>query len=201
MTLVLASDNKKKIAELQSILSDMDVDLITKTEAGVLEEIEETGTTFEVNAIIKAEHVAKACGLPAVSDDSGLMVDSLGGEPGVYSKRYAGEDATDEERVEYLLSKMKSVEDRRAKFVSAVSFCLPDGRSFTVMGECCGVITDKPRGEGGFGYDPIFLPDGFTETFSELSAEKKNSISHRGKALVKFKKELRSFLRDNKIEA
>lgn len=183
MRLVLAGQNKKKLAEMRAILSGLGIQVLSQAEAGVNVEVEETGTTFEENAILKAKAVMEATGLPAVSDDSGLAVAALGGAPGVYSARYGGAEAADDiQRYELLLKNMKNVEQREAKFVSCIAVVFPDGTIITAQGECEGSIAYEPRGEGGFGYDPIFeLPDG--RRMAEIDMEEKNRISHRAKAL------------------
>lgn len=189
--IVLASDNVKKLKELKEILGDGDFKLITKSEAGFIDEVDETGTTFEENSFLKANEVMKKVLKISVADDSGLEVDCLGGEPGVYSKRYAGENATDDERIDYLLNKIRETGEKEpaARFVSVITCVYPTGEHFSVRGSCEGKIIFEKKGEGGFGYDPVFLPDGFDKTFSELSAEEKNAISHRGNALRLFAKE------------
>ena len=193
MKLILASNNKKKLRELGEILSDMDVELLSQREAGCDFEVEETGTTFAENAYLKAKAVADATGLAAVADDSGLMVEALNGEPGVYSARYApgGHEASDKEKYEYLLSKLVNVEHRAAKFVSSICCILPDGSIIRTEGECRGDILREPAGEGGFGYDPVFMPQGYDRSMAELGREVKNGISHRANALREFKKKLR----------
>ncbi len=193
MKLILASNNKKKLRELGEILSDMDVELLSQREAGCDFEVEETGTTFAENAYLKATAVADATGLAAVADDSGLMVEALNGEPGVYSARYApgGHEASDKEKYEYLLSKLVNVEHRAAKFVSSICCILPDGSIIRTEGECRGEILREPAGEGGFGYDPVFMPQGYDRSMAELGTEVKNRISHRANALREFKKKLR----------
>lgn len=193
MKLILASNNKKKLRELREILSDMDVELLSQREAGCDFEVEETGTTFAENAYLKAKAVADATGLAAVADDSGLMVEALNGEPGVYSARYApgGHEASDKEKYEYLLSKLRSEEHRAAKFVSSICCSLPDGSIIRTEGECRGEILREPAGEGGFGYDPVFMPQGYDRSMAELGTEVKNRISHRANALREFKKKLR----------
>ena len=157
-------------------------------EAGVeLTDVEETGVTFEENAFLKADAVLKATGCIAVADDSGLVVDALNGEPGIYSARYGfGHDASDAERNRYLLGKLGNEKNRRARFVCCVCCCLPDGNTITARGECEGEILDAPRGSNGFGYDPLFRPLGYDVSMAELSADEKNAISHRGKAMRKF---------------
>ena len=193
MKMILASNNLKKLKELRAILSDMGVELLSQREAGCDFEVEETGTTFAENAYIKAKAVFDATGLTTVADDSGLMVEALNGEPGVYSARYApgGHDASDKEKYMYLLSKMEGVENRRAKFVTNICCIFPNGEILRTEGECCGEILPYPHGEGGFGYDPVFKPDGFDTSMAVLGPEVKNQISHRANALKEFKKELR----------
>jgi len=195
MKLILASNNAKKLRELKAILSDMDVELLSQREAGCDFEVDETGTTFAENAFLKAEAVFKATGEAVIADDSGLMVEALNGEPGVYSARYApgGHEATDKEKYEYLLSKMKGVEHRAAKFVTSICCMLPDGEIIRTVGECHGEILPSPHGEGGFGYDPVFKPEGYDTSMAVLGAEVKNQISHRANALREFKKELRKY--------
>lgn len=193
MKLILASNNAKKLKELKAILADMDVEILSQREAGCDFEVDETGTTFDANAYLKAKAVFDATGEITVADDSGLMVDALGGEPGVYSARYApgGHDASDKDRYEYLLKKLDGVSDRRAKFVTSICCLMPDGHEIRTNGECHGVILTRPHGEGGFGYDPVFMPDGYDESMAVLGTEIKNQISHRARALAKFKTELR----------
>jgi non-canonical purine NTP pyrophosphatase, rdgB/HAM1 family len=191
--LILASNNKKKLRELREILSDMDVELLSQREAGCDFEVEETGTTFAENAYLKAKAVADATGLAAVADDSGLMVEALNGEPGVHTARYApgGHDASDREKYEYLLSKLVNEEHRAAKFVSSICCIFPDGSIIRTEGECRGEILREPSGEGGFGYDPVFMPQGYDRSMAELGTEVKNRISHRANALRELKKKLR----------
>jgi XTP/dITP diphosphohydrolase len=197
MRLILASNNKKKMAELGAILSDMGVEITGQRDAGCDFEVEETGTTFEENARLKAEAVLKATGCAAVADDSGLMVDALNGEPGVYSARYTGtHDATDEERYSFLLKKLGDNKNRSAKFVCCICCMLPDGRVIETRGECPGSILYAPRGKGGFGYDPVFMPEGFDCSMAELGTEVKNKISHRARALEKFKAEYKEYAND-----
>lgn len=195
MKLILASNNAKKLRELKAILSDTDVELVSQREAGCDFEVEETGTTFAENAYLKAIAVVRATGMTAVADDSGLMVEALNGEPGVYSARYApkGHDATDREKCEYLLSKLKDADDRRAKFVTNICCIFPNGDIIRTSGECRGEILREMYGEGGFGYDPVFKPEGYTMTMAQLGTEVKNQISHRANALREFKKELRKY--------
>lgn len=196
MDFLIATHNMKKRDELQRILAPLGVNVLTAGQAGVdLTDVEETGVTFEENAALKAHSGAKESGLPTIADDSGLMVDALGGEPGVYSARYAGDHGNDAKNIEKLLANMKDVEQskRTARFVSAVCCVFPDGREFTVRGECEGLIAFEPHGNGGFGYDPVFMVDGVS--FGELSPEQKDKISHRGNALRKLAQKLPEYIK------
>jgi XTP/dITP diphosphohydrolase len=188
MRFVLASNNPKKLREMREILSELGVEVISQSEAGINIEVEETGDTFEENAMLKAEAVMEASGLPAIADDSGLMVDALGGAPGIHSARYGGEDCkNDAERIEFLLRNMGDTENRRASFVSSIACAFPDGSRLTARGKCEGLILKQPRGSGGFGYDPVFYLPEFKMTMAEMTAEEKNKISHRSNALRDFK--------------
>ena len=160
-----------------------------------LTEVEETGTTFEENAYLKAASACKESGLPAVADDSGLCVDALDGAPGLYSARYAGEGASDEEKIAKLLEALKDVkeEDRTARFVSSICCVFPDGRQLTVRGECEGTIAFRPRGNGGFGYDPVFLLG--DKSVADMTAEEKDAVSHRGRSLRAFSEALAAYLK------
>ena len=190
MKLVLASDNRHKLAEFLELFRGTDVELLTKTEAGFTEEVEETGATFAENAFIKAEAVTRSTGLAAIADDSGLCVDALDGAPGVHSARYTGNhEDPDEARNALLLKNLAGREDRGARFVSALCCVFPNGDVLRAEGICPGRILEVPKGENGFGYDPIFLPEGFDRSMAELTMEEKNAISHRGRALAIFKKE------------
>lgn len=195
MKLILASNNAKKLKELKAILSDMDIELLSQREAGCNFEVEETGTTFDENAYLKAAAVVEATGEASIADDSGLMVEALNGEPGVYSARYApgGHEASDKEKYEYLLSKLENEDNRKAKFVSSICCIFPNGDIIRSVGECHGEILRTPRGEGGFGYDPVFMPSGYDESMAELGTEVKNNISHRANALREFKEKLREY--------
>lgn len=195
MRFLVATHNAKKLRELSRILEPLGIEAITDRELGQpLTEVEETGTTFEENAYLKAASACRETGLPAIADDSGLAVDALDGAPGVYSARYAGENATDAERIAKLLRELDGVpaEKRTAQFVSVVCCVFPDGRTLSVRGECPGRIGFAPRGEGGFGYDPVFEVG--DRTYAELSAEEKDAISHRGNALRKLKTALENYL-------
>ena len=187
MKVILASKNQHKLTELSAILSGLGFEIALESEYGLDIDVDETGTTFEENSLLKAEAVMKASGLPVLADDSGLMVDSLDGAPGVYSARY-GHKASDKERTAYLLENMKDVpEERRgAKFVCVITCLFPDGRKIVARGECPGVIARAPHGENGFGYDPVFYLPELGMTYAELPSEQKNAISHRARALQDF---------------
>ncbi len=186
MKVVLASQNKKKIVEMREILSQMGVEVLSQRDVGVNLEPEETGTTFEENARIKARAVMEATGLPAIADDSGLMVDALGGEPGVYSARYGGPGLDDTGRWQLLLRNMMGKTDRTCQFVSVICCAFPGAGEILVRGECPGILAQAPQGEGGFGYDPIFYLPQLGKTMAQLTPEEKNQISHRAKALAEF---------------
>lgn len=186
MKVVLASHNKKKMVEMRAILSRMGVEVISQAEVGLDLEPEETGTTFAENARIKAKAVMEASGLPAIADDSGLMVDALGGEPGVYSARYGGEGLDDTGRWQLLLKNMAGQTNRACKFVSVICCAFPDGTELMARGECPGVLAQGPSGDGGFGYDPIFYLPQLGKTMAQLTPEEKNQISHRAQALAGF---------------
>lgn len=194
MKLVLASKNQKKLKELRDILSAQGVEVVSEAEVGVDVDVEETGTTFAENAYLKAHAVMEATGLPAVADDSGLCVDALNGAPGVYSARYGGPELDDVGRYRLLLENMRGQLDRRCKFVSAICCCFPDGSKVEAEGECAGTLAYVPRGEDGFGYDPIFFLPEQKKTFAQLTAEEKNAISHRGKALAAFREKMKDKL-------
>ena len=195
MKLVLASKNKKKLVEMNAILSQLGIEVCSEAEAGVDVDVEETGTTFEENSLLKARAVMEASGLPAIADDSGLCVTCLNDAPGVYSARYGGEGLDDTGRYQLLLANMRGQLDRSAKFVSVITCCFPNGDVITARGECPGTIAFAPMGEGGFGYDPVFLVPELRKTFSQMTAEEKNAISHRGLALKDFSAKLETYLK------
>lgn len=197
MKIILASNNSGKLREMKELFSDMDIEILSQREAGFELDVEETGTTFEENAWLKAAAVTEATGMIAVADDSGLSVEHLGGAPGVYSARYTGRHSdSDEDRYSLLLKNMEGISDRRAKFVSCICCTFPNGDIIRTRGECCGRLLLSPRGDRGFGYDPVFCPDGTGKSMAELSDEDKNAISHRGKAIREFKKKLREYYAD-----
>lgn len=193
-TLVVASSNKHKIDEISKVTEKFGIDVISRDDAGISKslEIPEDGSTFEENSYIKAKAIMDICGKPTIADDSGLMVEALGGAPGVYSARFAGEDQNDERNNEKLKDLLKDIpyKDRRAKFVSVITLLLPDGRKIVARGECPGHIIEEERGDNGFGYDPLFVPEGYGSTFGMLSSEVKNEISHRALALKNLATEL-----------
>lgn len=194
MKMVLASKNPHKLTEMTAILSQLGVEVVLESDVGVNVDVEETGETFEENSLLKARAVMEATGLPAIADDSGLCVTALGGGPGVYSARYGGEGLDDKGRYELVLQGLSGQLDRSAKFVSVITACFPNGDVLTARGECPGLITYAPRGSGTFGYDPIFLVPEKKKTFAQMEGEEKNAISHRGRAMQKFKVELEKYL-------
>ena len=187
--IVFATTNAGKIKEIKEILSDFDVEVASMKEMSITADIEENGATFEENSLIKARAVSKLTGLPALADDSGLEVDYLNGEPGIYSARYLGRDTDYDYKNNYIIDKLKEAkgEERSARFVCVISLVLPDGREFVNKGVMEGRIGYEIKGENGFGYDPIFFLPEYGKTSAEISAEEKNKISHRGKALSAMK--------------
>ena len=185
--LVLATRNAKKLAELDRLLASagLDVEILGSDAFSDLPEIEETGSTFAENSLIKARAVAAHTGLIAIADDSGLCVDALDGQPGIYSARWAGSGATDESNLDLVLEQIRDVEraQRTAHFACAAALVLPSGQEYVVQGQVNGVLLTQRRGAGGFGYDPIFLPDGFDITTAEMTSDQKDAISHRGQAM------------------
>lgn len=195
MDFLIATHNMKKRDELQRILSPLGVHVLTADEAGVdLTDVEETGTTFEENALLKARSGCKEGKMPCIADDSGLCVDALDGAPGVYSARFAGEHGNDDKNNEKLLSLLSDIppEKRTARFVSTVACVFPDGRELVVRGECEGKIGYEKRGENGFGYDPLFYVG--ERTFAEFTPEEKDAVSHRGNALRALTEALPAYL-------
>lgn len=195
MKFIIATNNNKKLKELERILKPLGIDAVSAKDAGiVLDDVDETGTTFSENAYLKANSAFVKTGMPAVADDSGLCVDALDGRPGVFSARYGGENATDSEKNDRILSEMKDVPDdkRYAHFACAICCILHDGSKIEVEGICNGSIGYEPIGDGGFGYDPIFMCG--EKSYAQLSPEEKDAISHRGQALIKLQNELKNAL-------
>jgi len=191
MDYLLASHNLKKREEMERILSPLGIRVLTAEQAGVnLTDAEETGKTFEENAYIKAKAGADETSMPCIADDSGLSVDALNGEPGVYSARYSGEHGNDEKNIDLLLEKLKDVpmEKRTARFVCSICICYPSGETVTAKGECEGRIAFERHGNSGFGYDPVFIVG--NKSFAQMSKEEKDKISHRGTALNSLVKKL-----------
>lgn len=192
--IVLATGNKNKVKEFKEILKDFAINIKSLDEFGPIPEAIEDGETFDDNAYKKALHTAKILGIPAIADDSGIEVEALDGAPGVYSARYAGEGATDEENCTKLLKALDGQENRKANFTCVISIATPGGPALTYEGKCFGEILTEKRGDSGFGYDPLFYFEEYDKTFAELSSEEKNAVSHRGKALAEVKAEAQQIL-------
>ncbi len=192
--LLVATNNRGKLREYARLLGELPFELVTLSDVGIEAEVEETGSTMEENAVSKAVAYSKMSGLVALADDSGLEVDALNGEPGVRSRRYAGDNASDEERNRYLLSKLSGVTpgERGARFRCVIALATPDGNVWTCEGTCDGVIALEARGQGGFGYDPVFLVPGLGKHMAELTLDEKNEVSHRARAARKAREILLS---------
>ena len=195
MKFVLATHNPGKLREMGEILRDLGVEVVSPAALGIPVDVEETGTTFAENAMLKAKAMCRAANLPAIADDSGLCVDALNGAPGVYSARYGGEGLDDRGRCMLLLNSMRGATTRAAHFSCAVACVFPNGDTLTAEGRCDGFIAYAPLGDGGFGYDPVFLLPGAGKTFGQLSQEEKSAVSHRGKALKEFAGKLETYLK------
>ena len=194
MKVVLASKNPHKLVEISKITEQFDMELVLQSELGVDIDVEETGTTFEENSYLKARAVMEATGLPALADDSGIAVDALNGEPGIYSARYGFDESLDDwGRLQLLLKNTENVPDgqRQAQFVCVITLVTPDGKVIQARGEVHGELLRAPAGEGGFGYDPIFYYPPFGKSLAEVSAEEKNQVSHRANALRAFYEKLK----------
>ena len=189
ITLVIATRNTGKTAEIRDLLKGFPVDIKNLDDFGPLPPLKEDGNTFDENAYQKASFAAKILGLPALADDSGLLVEALDGAPGIHSARYAGEDATDEQRYLKLLEEMKGKSNRNAAFECVISIAVPTGPALTYVARCQGLITERPAGSNGFGYDPIFFYPPLNKTFAQLTREEKSRVSHRGKAFAELKDE------------
>ena len=191
---VLATHNPGKLREMSDILSKFGIQVVSPADVGITVDVEETGTTFAENAMLKAKAICEASGLPAIADDSGLCVDALNGGPGVYSARSGGEELDDRGRYMLLLNSMRGQTTRAAHFACAIACAFPGGDTLTAEGRCDGAIAFAPLGTGGFGYDPVFLVPEKGKTFGQLTAEEKSEISHRGKALKAFCEKLATYL-------
>ena len=191
---VLATHNPGKLKEMSSMLSRFCVEVVSPKELGITVDVEETGTTFAENAMLKAKTICAAAGLPAIADDSGLCVDALNGGPGVYSARYGGEGLDDKGRYTLLLNSMRGQATRAAHFTCSIACAFPNGDTLTAEGQVQGTIAFAPMGEGGFGYDPVFFYPPLAKTFGQLTAEEKSTISHRGQALKEFSAKLETYL-------
>ncbi len=194
MKVVLASKNKHKLQEISKITEQFDIELVMESELGIDVDVEETGTTFEENSFLKANAVMQASGLPALADDSGIAVDALNGEPGVYSARYGFDDTLDDwGRLQLLLKNTEHVPDerRQAQFVCVITLVTPEGEVIQARGEVHGMLLRAPAGTGGFGYDPIFYYPPYGKTLAEVSPEEKNQVSHRANALRAFYQKLK----------
>jgi XTP/dITP diphosphohydrolase len=189
LTLVIASGNPGKTAEIRDLLAGFPVDIKSLNDFGPIPPVVEDGQTFEENAYKKASFVSRVLGLPALADDSGLVVEALAGAPGIYSARYAGEDASDKQRCAKLIAEMNGKTNRRAAFECVISVAVPTGPALTYEACCEGIILEAPSGENGFGYDPVFYYPPLKKTFAELTREQKSRVSHRGKALGELKEE------------
>ena len=195
MKYVLATHNPGKLKEMGAILARFGVEVVSPKDLGLTVDVEETGTTFAENAMLKAKAICAAAQLPAIADDSGLCVDALNGGPGVYSARYGGEGLDDRGRYMLLLNNMRGQTTRAAHFACAIACAFPNGDTLTAEGRCDGTIAFAPMGEGGFGYDPVFFVPALAKTFGQLTAEEKSAISHRGRALESFVGKLETYLK------
>ena len=194
MRFVLATHNPKKLREMSDILSQLGIEVVSPGDLGIHVDVEETGTTFAENAMLKAKAICDAAGLPAIADDSGLCVDALNGAPGVYSARYGGEGLDDTGRYRLLLENLRGQTTRTAHFTCSIACVFPNGDTITAEDYAPGTIAFAPMGAGGFGYDPVFFYPPLKKTFGQLTAEEKHAVSHRGKALKIFREKLATYL-------
>lgn len=193
MKFIIATNNSKKLVELDRILKPLGIEVVSPKQEGVsLDDVEENGTTFEENSFIKAYAACAKTGLPAIADDSGLCVDFLDGAPGIFSARFGGEGATDKDKNNLILTKLKDADNRNAHYTCVITCVFPNGKSIKAGGMCFGTIAHKPEGDNGFGYDPIFLYKG--KSFASVSDEEKDKVSHRGIALRAFEQKLKNYL-------
>lgn len=193
--LVLATTNQNKVREFKAFVSEFPVEVKSLSDFRPLPEVIEDGSTFDENAYKKALHYAKVLGVPAIADDSGLVVEALSGAPGVRSARYAGDGASDQDNCRKLLAEMEGETNRKASFVCVLSIAVPSGPALTYEASCAGTILDAPRGSNGFGYDPLFYYEPYGKTFAEISMEEKNKVSHRGKVLSELSDEFDKVLK------
>ena len=196
MKFVLATHNPNKIREMGAILGQFGVEVVSPKDLGITVDVEETGTTFAENAMLKAKAICELAKLPAIADDSGLCVDALNGAPGVYSARYGGLD-NDVARYRLLLENLRGAGTRAAHFHTSVVCCFPNGNVLEAEGDCHGTIAYAPQGENGFGYDPVFFVPELRKTFAQLTPEEKNAISHRGVALRAFGEKLKEYMENH----
>lgn len=192
MKFLVATNNQGKLKEFNQILGELGIECVSLRDLGITADVEETGTTFLENALLKAKEIYQIAKIPTISDDSGLMVDALDGEPGVYSARYAGEPSDDQKNMDKLLANLKEEPNRTARFKSVIAAVFSEDDIVVAEGECEGVIIDEKRGKNGFGYDPIFYVESLGKTFSEMTDAEKNSLSHRGNAIRNLKEQLKS---------
>lgn len=197
MRIIAATKNAGKIREIEKIFGDLGIEVVSQQDEGFNVDIEETGDSFEKNAMIKARAVSLLSDDIVMADDSGLCIDALDGRPGIYSARYAGENASDRDKLQKVLNEMEPHKNRQAKFVTAVAVILPDGRELVTTGEVKGEILKEPKGENGFGYDPIFYCDELQKTFAQATDEEKNQVSHRGRALRKMYENLKEIIKED----
>ena len=190
MKLLVATNNQGKLKEFNKILGELGIECVSLRDMGITADVEETGTTFLENALLKATEIYQIANMPTIADDSGLMVDALNGEPGVYSARYAGEPSDDCRNMDKLLANLKNEQNRTARFKSVIAAVFSEDDIIVSEGECEGVIIDEKRGNNGFGYDPIFYVEELGKTFAEMTDAEKNSLSHRGKAIRALKAQL-----------
>ena len=195
MKFVLATSNPGKIREMRAILARVGMEVVTPKELNIGLDVEETGTTFAENSMLKAKAYCEATGLPAIADDSGICVDALNGGPGVYSARYGGEGLDDDGRTRLLMENMKGQTTRTAHYACAIACAFPNGDTLTAEGRCYGTIAYAPMGDGGFGYDPVFFLPEKAKTMAQLTPEEKDQISHRGRALEDFAAKLETYLK------